>query len=141
MNYKNFDIEKQNEHLERLMQERRERVEKWRLAQKSQGLDGIEDATVAGSEATDTNQVDSESGTNGQSENSGTTQNGQIQKKKWTLDDDILDGEDDDDEDEENGAVPMDDDEDEASTLMIPKRSADAAADEDKIEKVVSVGK
>lgn len=133
VNYKNFDIEEQNKLLERIMQERRERVEKWRQTQKqSLGiLDKSSDPLTSGEpEGNDSNDKDKLD-----VENADTNVNN-VNKKKWTLDDDdILDGEDDEDEDNENNGPILDDD-DESATLMIPKR--DDQGDEDKIEKVVS---
>lgn len=140
------------------MQERRERVEKWRQAQKptlevggaalaASGADGA--AAVDGStpaEGADSAVPVNQSEGDGEAQNGAPAESGTTnQKKKWTLDDDeLLTGEydDDDDDEEENGVVPMDDDEDEANSLNLPqRRTEDAAGDEDKIEKVVSNGK
>ena len=96
------------------MQERRERVEKWRVQQK----------VVESTDSTESN-VENDS-----------SKPEEEPKKSWTLDD-----ENDDDENDEMNTVPMNDDDDDNSNFTAPppplRISKSDNMDEDKIEEVV----
>ncbi|CAG2161434.1 unnamed protein product [Oppiella nova] len=115
VNYETFDKDEQQRKLEVLMQERRERVEKWRQKQKSNGTEA--DNPEVKSEESAAEEV----------------------KKTWTLEDEN------EDEEEDNEAVePMDDDlEDEHTIKPPPKRVEDTEEEisklEVKIEKPIKV--
>lgn len=122
MSYKNFDIDEQQKQLELIMQERRERVEKWRSQHKVEtGEDGKAD------------QIETAENDTCETENI---------KKKWTLDDENEDDDEDIDEitaDNEQDQFGDGLDKDENDTMLpIPLRDKHKEDDEeDKIEKVV----
>ncbi|RWS14530.1 ATP-dependent RNA helicase DDX46-like protein [Dinothrombium tinctorium] len=102
VNYENFDKDAQQRKLEILMQQRRERVEKWRAEQ-------------AKSKAAEEGKTDTEkSENNDESAENSTNKEG---KKKWTLDDEF----DEDEEEEEENVVEVDD----GRELQMPKKKED----------------
>ncbi|KAI7688455.1 putative ATP-dependent RNA helicase DDX46 [Sarcoptes scabiei] len=119
VNYQNFDIDEQQKRLEKIMKERRERVEKWRQQQKS---------IIGSSERNNGDEI-----TNKVIESDETIE--EKPKKTWTLDDE---NEDDENDTEQNNGQPGNDDvELDDSTFQKPISSI--AEIEDKIEEVVKV--
>lgn len=156
VDYKNFNLDETQKKLERVMQERRERVEKWREHQKLNSdpnvyvplvlfgqagpstaivlppVNGAKaDAKAEDGTATDTTTPITETASQDTSDAAAEKPT----KKTWTLDEDGLE-DDDEEEDDENGAtVPIDDDE-YGQGLALPSRTLTADQDDemDKIE-------
>jgi ATP-dependent RNA helicase DDX46/PRP5 len=109
VNMANFDISEQQKKLEVLMQQRRERVEKWRQEQsKSKQGEDIESKEESPTETS----VEG-------AENNGTASLQADHKKKWSLEDEF-----DDDEEEEPSDVPMEEKDDiDDKDFKLPTRS------------------
>ena len=107
----NFDIDAEQRKLDILMQQRRERVERWRSEQAV--VKGIDTKSSKRKKDVDgSGSIDEDSQDNTMSEN------GEEKKKGWTLDDE--------DDDEQDMEVPQDMDiEEEDDDLMLPKKDND----------------
>ncbi|XP_046916818.2 pre-mRNA processing factor 5 [Dermatophagoides farinae] len=130
VNYKNFDMDEQQKRLEKIMQERRERIEKWRQQQKL-------GESLQNSNTNETSTVNQKND-NGAAANAATVSN-EIKKedepkKTWTLDDENDDDDDDDDNDVDNANETIEVDEENFHTPTVTKVEI-----EDKIEEVAKV--
>ncbi|KAH9419817.1 putative ATP-dependent RNA helicase ddx46 [Dermatophagoides pteronyssinus] len=131
INYKNFDMDEQQKRLEKIMQERRERIEKWRQQQK---LGESSQINTNETSANDQENVSEDVAAAVVPVTDIEIKKDDEPKKTWTLDD-----ENDDDEDDEN--VDNVDETVEVDEENFQNPTATKVETEDKIEEVVKVNK
>ena len=126
----NFDIESQQKKLEILMQQRRERVEKWRLEQATRRGETLPSKDVSSGDKHNDSGTFADGSTEDKAdekENDEDNENDENEEKKkgWTLEDE--------DDEEDDGEQDMDiDDEDDERELLMPKKVDDD--EDDKIQ-------
>ena len=122
-----IDIDEQQRKLEVLMQQRRERVEKWRREQAEKRGEVYVPSTESNDNGTDP--ADDQGKKENEESLSGENGAEEEKKKKWTLDDEF-DEEDDDDEEQD---MEIDEEEEDGKELLLPKKVAEE--EEDKVVK------